>query len=44
MKKISYCLLFLLIFSQEQKLPGVSNIEELINVKAKKIVWQKIKT
>ena len=43
-KKISYCFLFLLVFSvyaQEQKLLVVSNIEELINVKAKEIFWQK---
>ena len=43
-KRISYCFLFLLVFSvyaQEQKLLVVSNIEELINVKAKEIFWQK---
>ena len=43
-KRISYCFLFLLVFSvyaQEQKLLVVSNIEELISVKAKEIFWQK---
>ena len=43
-KKISYCFLFLFVFSvyaQEQKLLVVSNIEELISVKAKEIFWQK---
>ena len=44
MKKISCCFLLMLAFSvyaQEQKLLVVSNIEELINVKAKEIFWQK---
>ena len=44
MKKISYCFLFLLIFSvyaQEEKLPVISNIEELKSIKAKKIIWKK---
>ena len=43
-KKISCCFLLMLAFSvyaQEQKLLVVSNIEELINVKAKEIFWQK---
>ena len=45
-KKISYCFLFLLVFSvyaQEQKLLVVSNIEELINAKDKEIFGKKIR-
>ena len=44
MKKISCYFLLMLAFSvyaQEQKLLVVSNIEELISVKAKEIFWQK---
>ena len=44
MKKISYCFLFLLVFSayaQKKKLPVVSNSEELKTVKGKQIIWQK---
>ena len=44
MKKISYCFLFLLVFSvyaQKEKLPIISKAEELKTVKAKQIIWQK---
>ena len=44
MKKISYCFLFMLIFSgyaQKKKLPVVSKAEELKTVKGKQIIWQK---
>ena len=45
-KKISYYFLFLLAFSiyaAEEQVPLISNAEELKNVKARKIVWQKDK-
>ena len=44
MKKISYCFLFLLVFSvyaQKEKLPIISKAEELKTVKGKQIIWQK---
>jgi len=44
MKKISYCFLFLLVFSvyaQKEKLPVISKAEELKTVKGKQIIWQK---
>ena len=44
MKKISYCFLFLLVFSvyaQKEKLPIISKAEELKTIKAKQIIWQK---
>ena len=48
MKKISYCFLFLLIvsvYSQEKEsLPIVSEVKELKNIQAKKIIWQKDKS
>ena len=46
-KKISYYFLFLLAFSiyaAEEQVPLISNAEELKNVKARKIVWQKDKS
>ena len=51
MKKISYCFLFLLVFSlhsdhneEKESLPVVSEVKELKNIQAKKIVWQKDKS
>ena len=48
MKKISYWFLFLLVvsvYSQEKKsLPVVSEVKELKNIQAKKIIWQKDKS
>ena len=48
MKKISYCFLFLLVvsvYSQEKEsLPVVSEVKELKNIQAKKIIWQKDKS
>ena len=44
MKKISYCFLFLLAFSvyaQKEKLPVISEAEQLKTVKGKQIIWQK---
>ncbi len=44
MKKISYCFLFMFVFSvcaQEEKLPVISKSEELKTVKGKKIIWKK---
>jgi len=44
MKKISYCFLFMLVFSiyaQKEKLPVISKAEELKTVKGKKIIWKK---
>ena len=44
MRKFCFCFLFLLIFSvyaEKEKLPVVSNAEELKIVKDKKIIWQK---
>ena len=44
MKKISYCFLFLLVFSvyaQKEKLPVISKAEKLKTVKGKQIIWQK---
>ena len=43
MKKISYCFLFMFVFSvcaQEEKLPVISKSEELKTVKGKKIIWK----
>jgi len=47
MKKISYCFLFLLVFSvsaQKEKLPVFSKAEELKTAKGKQIIWQKDKS
>ena len=48
MKKISYCFLFLLsvyVYSQEKEsLPVVSEVKDLKNIQAKKIIWQKDKS
>ena len=48
MKKISCCFLFLLVvsvYSQEKEsLPVVSEVKELKNIQAKKIIWQKDKS
>ena len=48
MKKISYCFFFLLIVSvyskQKESLPVVSEVKELKNIQAKKIIWQKDKS
>ena len=44
MKKISYCFLFMLVFSvhaQKEKLPVISKAEELKTVKGKQIIQQK---
>ena len=44
MKKISYCFLFILVFSvyaEKEKLPFISKAEELKTIKGKKIIWQK---
>ena len=44
MKKISYCFLFMLVFSvyaQKDKLPVISKAEQLKTVKGKQIIWQK---
>ena len=44
MKKISYCFLFILVFSvyaEKEKLPFISKAEELKIIKGKKIIWQK---
>ena len=43
-KKISYCFLFILVFSvyaEKEKLPFISKAEELKTIKGKKIIWQK---
>ena len=47
MKKISYCFLFMLVFSvyaEKKKLPVISKVEELKTVKGKQITWQKDKS
>ena len=48
MKKISYYFLFLLAFSvyseEKESLPVVSEVKELKNIQAKKIIWQKDKS
>ena len=48
MKKISYCFFFLLIVSvyskEKESLPVVSEVKELKNIQAKKIIWQKDKS
>ena len=48
MKKISYWFLFLLVvsvYSQEKEsLPVVSEVQDLKNIQAKKIIWQKDKS
>ena len=48
MKKISYCFLFLLIASvyskEKESLPVVSEVKDLKNIQAKKIIWQKDKS
>ena len=44
MRKVSYCFLFLLVFSvctQKEKLPVVSKAKELKTVKGNKIIWKK---
>ena len=48
MKRISYYFLFLLAFSvysqEKESLPVVSDVKELKNIQAKKIIWQKDKS
>ena len=48
MKKISCCFLFLLVVSvyskEKESLPVVSEVKELKNIQAKKIIWQKDKS
>ena len=48
MKKISYCFLFLLVFSvysqEKNSLPVVSDVKKLKSIKAKKIIWKKDKS
>ena len=48
MKKISYCFLFLLVFSvcseEKDSLPVVSDVKKLKSIKAKKIIWKKDKS
>ena len=47
MKKISCCLMFLLVFSvhaQKEQLPVISKAEELKTVKGRQIIWQKDKS
>ena len=44
MKKISYCFLFMLVFSvyaEKKKLPVISKVEQLKTVKGKQIIWKK---
>ena len=45
MKKISYCFLFMLVFSvygeDQEDLPVISQAEELKTVKGKKVIWKK---